>query len=427
MDTSGPWTRASRATGLLPDSTGAHTPRTARPTVFARMSALAAEHGAANLGQGFPDTDPPEIVAEAAIDAIRAGRNQYPPGAGEAVLREAVAEHQQRCYGLDWDPRSEVLVTTGATEALAATVLAVVEPGDEVITLEPFYDQYAALIALAGGVHRTVPLRIAPGADGDLVTTVDVAALRAAFGDRTRMVIVNSPHNPTGLVLDREVLAVIVEQAARHDALIVTDEVYEHLTYGPAHVPIATLPGARERTVSISSAGKTFSVTGWKIGWVTAQADLIAAITGVKQWLTYTSGAPFQPAVAAGLRMPAEVVAGIADDLRSRRDLLVQGLRSVGFTVSVPQAGYFVVADAAPLGEMDAEALCDRLPREAQVAAIPLSAFYRPAASPAEVPGLHPHGSGPVPEAASLLRFAFCKDRATIEQAVERLGSWSVH
>lgn len=427
MDTSGPWTRASRATGLLSDPGGPHPARTARPTVFARISALAAQHDAANLGQGFPDTDPPPLVAEAAIEAIRAGRNQYPPGAGEAVLREAVAEHQQRCYGLGWDPHFEVLVTTGATEALAATVLALVEPGDEVITLEPFYDQYAALIALAGGVHRTVPLAIAPGADGDLVTSVDTVALRAAFGDRTRMIIVNSPHNPTGLVLGREVLTVIAEEAAHHDALIVTDEVYEHLTYGSAHVPIAALPGARERTVSISSAGKTFSVTGWKIGWVTAPAELITAITGVKQWLTYTSGAPFQPAVAAGLRMPASVVADIAADLRSRRDLLVEGLRSVGFTVSVPGSGYFVVADAAPLGETDAEALCERLPREAQVAAIPLSAFYRPAAAPPEAPAAHPHGSrpGPAPEAASLLRFAFCKDRATIEQAIERLGAWA--
>lgn len=425
MDTSGPWTRASRATGLLAHSTGPHPTPSARPTVFARISALAAQHDAANLGQGFPDTDPPQLVAEAAIEAIRAGRNQYPPGAGEAVLREAVAEHQQRCYGLDWDPRTEVLVTTGATEALAATVLALVEPGDEVITLEPFYDQYAALIALAGGVHRTVPLTIAPGADGDLVTTVDPDALRAAFSERTRMVIVNSPHNPTGLVLDREVLTVIVERAARHDVIIVTDEVYEHLTYGPAHVPIATLPGARERTVSISSAGKTFSVTGWKIGWVTAPVELITAITGVKQWLTYTSGAPFQPAVAAGLRMPAAVVTGIAADLRSRRDLLVEGLRSVGFTVSVPESGYFVMADAAPLGETDAEALCARLPQEATVAAIPLTAFYRPATAPAEGSGAHPSGSGHAPEASSLLRFAFCKDHATIEQAVERLEAWS--
>lgn len=405
MDTSGPWTRASGATGLLTDGI-------ARPTVFARISARAAQTGAANLGQGFPDTDPPHKVAEAAIAAIRAGHNQYPPGAGEPVLREAIALHQQRRYGLDWDPAGEVLVTTGATEALAATVLALVEPGDEVVTLEPFYDQYAALIALAGGVHRTVPLRIAPGADGDLATTVDAAELRSAFGPRTRMVIVNSPHNPTGAVLDREVLVAIVEEAVRHDALIVTDEVYEHLTYGPAHVPIATLPGARERTVSISSAGKTFSVTGWKIGWITAPSPLVTAITGTKQWLTYTSGAPFQHAVAVGLCMPDEAIAGIADDLRERRDLLVAGLRSVGFTVGVPEAGYFVVADAAGLGEPDAEALCERLPTEAGVAAIPLTAFYRP-------------GSAESAAAGSLLRLAFCKDRPTIELALERLAGWS--
>lgn len=401
--------RASRAAGLL-----AH--GHARPTVFARMSALAARTGAANLGQGFPDTDPPPVVAQAAIRAIQDGRNQYPPGAGEAVLREAIAEHQQTWYGLDWDPGTEVLVTTGATEALAATVLALVEPGDEVITLEPFYDQYAAVIALAGGVHRTVPLRIEPDGAGGLRTGVDVGALRAAFGPRTRMIIVNSPHNPTGTVLGEDVLTAVVEEAGRHDALIVTDEVYEHLTYDAPHLPIAALPGARERTISISSAGKTFSVTGWKIGWVTAPDPLVTAVTGVKQWLTYTSGAPFQPAVAEGLRMDASALAGISADLRERRDLLAEGLRAVGFTVALPQAGYFVVADAAALGHDDAAQLCDRLPQEAGVAAIPLSAFYR-----AEVGT----GGEADPGPRSLLRFAFCKDRPTIELALERLAVWA--
>lgn len=430
MNSSGPWTRAAAAAGLLVGGQ-------ARPTVFAQMSAKAAAHDALNLGQGYPDDDPPALVAEAAIDAIRRGRNQYPPGAGEAELREAVAEHQASWYGLRWDPATEVLVTTGATEALAATILALVEPGDEVITLEPFYDQYAALIALAGGVHRTVPITSRPAAstgsdassgassgsgtgsdvgtslgadDGDLVLDVDRDALRAAFSERTRLVLVNTPHNPTGLMLWVEALQAIVEEAERHDALIVTDEVYEHLTFGPAHLPPATLPGAQDRTISISSAGKTFAVTGWKIGWITARPELITAITGVKQWLTYASGAPFQPAVAAGLRMDPTVFHDLAADLRARRDLLTDGLRRIGFRVSVPEAGYFTVADAGPLGESDARALAERLPEEAGVVAIPLSAFYR---------------DGEAGDASSHLRLAFCKSRATIEQALERLESWA--
>lgn len=403
METSGPWTRASAAAGLLVDGE-------ARPTVFARTSALAARLGAANLGQGFPDTHPPAVVADAAVEAIRAGQNQYPPGAGTPELREAIAAHQAQWYGLHWDPDSEVLVSTGATEALAATILALVEPGDEVITLEPFYDQYAAMIALAGGVHRTVPITSTVDAGGDLVLDVDEQALRAAFSERTRLVLVNSPHNPTGVMLWVGALQAIVEQAIAHDAIIVTDEVYEHLTYGPAHLPIATLPGAQDRTVSISSAGKTLSVTGWKVGWITARQDLITAITGVKQWLTYASGAPLQGAVAAGLGMSPDAFRAIAADLRERRDLLTDGLRSIGFRVSVPDAGYFVVADAAPLGEDDAAALCERLPEEAGVVAIPLSAFYR---------------TGHVGEARSYLRLAFCKDRPTIEAALERLETWA--
>ncbi|MFC7374853.1 MULTISPECIES: aminotransferase class I/II-fold pyridoxal phosphate-dependent enzyme [unclassified Brachybacterium] len=405
MDTTGPWTRAAAAAGLLAGGE-------ARPTVFARMSAKATELGALNLGQGFPDDDPPAVVADAAVSAIRAGHNQYPPGIGEAALREAIAEHQSQWYGLHWDAGSEVLVTTGATEALAATILALVEPGDEVVTLEPFYDQYAALIALAGGVHRTVPLTSRADASGDLVLEVDEVALRAAFSDRTRVVLVNTPHNPTGVMLWVGALQAIAEEAARHDAIIVTDEVYEHLTFGPAHLPIATLPGAQDRTVSISSAGKTFSVTGWKIGWITARPELVTAITGVKQWLTYASGAPFQPAVAAGLGMPTSAFQDLADSLRARRDLLTQGLRSIGFRVSVPEAGYFTAADAAPLGEADAMALCERLPEEAGVVAIPLSAFYR---------------DGAAGEASSYLRFAFCKSHATIEQSLERLEAWARH
>lgn len=404
MITTGPWTRAVDAAGLLQDGE-------ALPTVFARMSARALEHDALNLGQGFPDDAPPDAVAEAAIAAIRQGRNQYPPGPGDAVLREAIAAHQARWYGLTWDPASEVLVTTGATEALAATVLALVEPGDEVITLEPFYDQYAAIIALAGAVHRTVPLTSSADPDtGDLVLDVSADALREAFSERTRLVLVNTPHNPTGRMLSPEVLAAIVEEAERHDALIATDEVYEHLTFGSPHLPIAALPGAQDRTISISSAGKTFSVTGWKIGWVTARPELVTAITGAKQWLTYSSGAPFQPAVAAGLALPESAFEELAADLRGRRDLLTDGLREIGFRVSLADAGYFTVADAGPLGEPDADALAERLPTEAGVVAIPLSAFYR---------------DGQAGEASASLRLAFCKSRGTIERALEQLDAWA--
>lgn len=416
MTISGPWTRATAAAGLMRNGQ-------ALPTVFARMSALALQHGALNLGQGFPDDAPPAAVAEAAIEAIRQGRNQYPPGAGEAVLREAIAAHQSHWYGLDWDPATEVLVSTGATEALAASILALVEPGDEVITLEPFYDQYAAIIALAGGVHRTVPLvprspggpdtaagTASGGSDGDLELVVDEQALRAAFSERTRVVLVNTPHNPTGLMLSEATLRAVVEEAQRHDALIVTDEVYEHLAFAGEHRPIAALPGARDRTISISSAGKTFSVTGWKIGWITARQELLTALTGVKQWLTYSSGAPFQPAVAAGLALPDTAFAELAADLRARRDLLTDGLREIGFRVSVPEAGYFTVADAGPLGEPDADSLAERLPQEAGVVAIPLTAFYR---------------GGEAGEANGFLRMAFCKDRATLEQALEKLDAWA--
>ena len=403
MNSSGPWTRAAAAAGLLVGGE-------ARPTVFAQMSAKATAHDALNLGQGYPDDAPPAVVAEAAVEAIRGGANQYPPGAGVAALREAVAAHQAAWYGVDWDPATEVLVTTGATEALAATILALVEPGDEVLTLEPFYDQYAAAIALAGGVHRTVPLTSHTSADGDLVLGVDREALRAAFSARTRLVLVNTPHNPTGLMLGADVLEAVVDEATRHDALIVTDEVYEHLTFDAPHRAPAALPGAQDRTISISSAGKTFAVTGWKIGWITARPELVTAITGAKQWLTYASGAPFQPAIAAGLRMDPAVFHDLAADLRARRDLLTGGLREIGFRVSVPEAGYFTVADAAPLGEPDARALAERLPGEAGVVAIPLSAFYR---------------DGDAGDAASHLRFAFCKSRPTIEQALERLESWA--
>lgn len=394
MRQAGPWLRAAEGAMLLgPDGVPA-------PTVFAEMSALAAATGAINLGQGFPDEDGPVEVLDAAVAAIRDGVNQYPPGRGTPDLRLAVSEHQSRWYGIEVDPDRQVLVTAGATEALAATLLAFVEPGDEVVTFEPFYDAYGALIRLAGGTHVTVPLT-AP----DFLPDEDT--LRAAFSDRTRVVLVNTPHNPTGRVLPDEVLATIVELAEQYDALIVTDEVYEHLTFDVPHVPIATLPGAADRTVTISSAGKTFSTTGWKIGWLTAPPALVDAITSVKQFLTFVNGAPFQPAVAAGLRLPDAVFTGIAAELSAKHDLLAAGLRAAGFEVMRPDGGYFVIADAAPLGYEDAREFCLQLPELVGVVGVPVSAFVRP-----------DHAAG----YRSLVRFAFCKRRPVLEDAAARLA-----
>ncbi|MDO5661405.1 MAG: aminotransferase class I/II-fold pyridoxal phosphate-dependent enzyme [Brachybacterium sp.] len=404
----GPWQDAARGANLLRSATA--DPSAVQPSIFARMSALATRLGAMNLGQGFPDDDPPEVVARTAAEAILAGRNQYPPGPGTPELREAVAAHQARWYGMDVDPDAEVLVTTGASEALSASLLAFIRPGDEVLTLEPFFDLYGGVIGLAGGVHRTVPLASSIGEDGDLVLGVDPAAIRAAITERTRVILLNTPHNPTGLVLGEDVLRAVVEGARTHDALIITDEVYEHLLFdGARHRPIATLPGAWERTITIGSAGKTFSVTGWKIGWVTAPKELVTAVTAVKQWLTYVSGAPFQPAIAAGLALPEDAFSAIAADLQRRRDGLLEVLRRTGFRVSVPRAGYFVVADAAPLGETDGEDLCERLAHEAGVVAIPCSAFYR----------------GDPGEARSHVRFAFCKADAVMDEAAQRLERWA--
>jgi N-succinyldiaminopimelate aminotransferase len=394
----GPWTRAAAGAGLL----GAD----GRPgtTIFAEMSALALATGAINLGQGFPDRDGPAEVLDAAREAIAAGINQYPPGRGAAVLREAIARHQRRWYGLEVDPDTEVLVTAGATEALAATLLALVDEGDEVVTFEPYYDAYGALVGLARGRHRTVPL-----AWPDFRPDLD--RLRATVSDATRVILVNSPHNPTGAVFDREVLETVVELAVRHDAVIVTDEVYEHLLFdGAAHLPIATLEGARDRTVTISSGGKTFSTTGWKIGWLSARPDLVSAILAVKQFLTYVNGAPFQPAIAAGLDLPDAVFAAIASDLQKSRDLLLGGLTAAGFAVSTPAAGYFVVADAAPLGFADGAELCRRLPELAGVVAVPVSAFCGPETAAAT---------------RSLVRFAFCKSEPVLVEAAARLAALS--
>jgi N-succinyldiaminopimelate aminotransferase len=367
-------------------------------TIFAEMSALALRTGAINLGQGFPDTDgPPSLLADAAAN-ITGGINQYPPGLGVASLRTAVAEHQRRFHGLDVSAE-DVLVTTGATEAIASAVLALCEPGDEVVTFEPFYDSYAATIALAGAVLRPVPLR-------QPTFAFDPDELRAAFSSRTRLVLVNTPHNPTGAVFTAEQLTFIGELAAEHNAVIVTDEVYEHMLYdGRQHVPMASLPGMAGRTLTISSAGKTFSVTGWKVGWMHGPAELVAAAKAAKQFLTYVSGAPFQPAIATALGLPDAFYTDIAVNLQRKRDLLSDGLRAAGFTVFPSSGTYFVVTDAAPLGVTDGAEFCLRLPELVGVAAVPVSVFCVD-------PDL----------GRTLVRFAFCKRDEVLTEAVGRLA-----
>ena len=361
------------------------------------MSALALETGSVNLGQGFPDTDGPIEVADAAVTAIRAGVNQYPPGPGQPDLRLAIAEHQQRFYGLGLDPATEVVVTTGATEAVAAALLGLVDPGDEVVALEPFYDSYTACIQMAGGVRVPVTLR-APD------FRLDLDRLRAAVTDRTRLILLNSPHNPTGTVLTDAELAAVSDLAVERDLVVVTDEVYEHMTYDVVHRPLATFPGMRERTLTISSAGKTFSFTGWKVGWATGPAHLVRAVLTAKQFLTFVSGAPFQPAVAVGLRLPDAYFDELRSTLRGKRDRLCAGLREVGFDVFVPQGTYFVTADVRPLGWGDGLEFCRALPGRAGVVAIPHQVFY-----------------DDVEAGRPLVRFAFCKRDDVLDEALTRL------
>jgi N-succinyldiaminopimelate aminotransferase len=364
-------------------------------TIFAEMSALAEATGAINLGQGFPDTDGPSVVLEAAVDAIRAGRNQYPPGAGIPELRQAVADHQRRFWGLTYDPDTEILVTAGATEALMASILAFCDPGDEVVVFEPTYDTYTAAIALAGARQRVVTLQ-EPG------WSFDADALRGAFSNRTKVLILNSPHNPTGKVFTREELSLLAELCVEHDVVAVTDEVYEHLVYDGEHVPLASLPGMRDRTVTISSAGKTFSLTGWKVGWACASPELLGAVRSVKQHLTYVNGAPFQPAVALGLALDDAYYDGLRASLRAKRDLLCDGLAGAGLDVLRPAGTYFATV-ALPEGT-DGLAWCRALPERAGVVAIPTGVFY-------EDPARGSH----------LVRFTFCKRDEVLGEAAARL------
>lgn len=366
-------------------------------TIFAEMSALALRTGSINLGQGFPDTDGPDTVIEAAVGALRSGHNQYTAGLGIPPLREAIAAHQARWYDLHVDPDREVVVTTGATEAIAGALLGLVDPGDEVIVLEPYYDSYVAMIQMAGGVRRPVTLR-----EPDFRLPVD--ELRAAVSPRTTAILINSPHNPTGTVLRRDELETVAAIAVEHDLVVISDEVYEHLTFGVPHIPIASLPEMRGRTLTISSGGKSFSVTGWKVGWATGPAELVAAVMGAKQFLSYMSGAPLQPAIAQALGLDETYFAALRAGMQAQRDQLCEGLDALGFKVFVPEGTYFATTDIRPLGFDDGLDFCRRLPELAGVVAIPHQVFY-----------------DNVEAGRPLVRWAFCKRPEIISEALERL------
>lgn len=371
-----------------------------RSTIFTEMTALAVRTGAVNLGQGFPDTDGPAGMLEVARSAIASGHNQYPPGAGIPELRNAVAEQRAACYGLLHDPDTEVLITVGATEAISAALLALVGHGDEVLLIEPYYDSYPAAVALAGATRRCVPLV----SDGDRFA-LDLDAVRRAITPATKALLLNSPHNPTGTVLRRAELAALAVLAVEHDLLVITDEVYEHLAFdGAPHLPIATFPGMAQRTLSVSSAGKTFSVTGWKIGWVCGSAHLVAAVQAVKQFLTFVAGAPLQPAVAHALRTEHSWVAEHRAALQDKQRRLAAGLRAAGFGVLRSEGTYFVCADVRPLGYCDGVEFCRDLPARTGVVAIPVQVFVDDPA-----PWRH------------LVRFAFCKRDEILDEAIARL------
>jgi N-succinyldiaminopimelate aminotransferase len=368
-------------------------------SIFAEMSARAVATGAVNLGQGFPDVDGPREIAAAAAEAIMTGKgNQYPPGPGIPELRKAVADHQRRFYGLGYDPDTEVLVTAGATEAIAAAMLALLEPGDEVIAFEPYYDSYVANIAMAGATRVPLTLK-APDFRPDLQKLEDLITTK------TRLILLNSPHNPTGMVLTRAEAQAIADLAIEHDLLVVTDEVYEHLVYDREHVPLATLDGMRERTVCVSSAGKTFSFTGWKVGWVTSTQELVNAVRTTKQFLTYVSSGPFQYAAAQALALPDAYYGALAGDLTAKRDLFASGLKEIGFEVYQPDGTYFITTDVAVLGERDGVEFCLNLPEKAGVVAIPSVVFYDDKEA-----------------GRTQVRFAFCKREEVLREALTRLA-----
>ena len=366
-------------------------------TIFAEMSALAVKTGAINLGQGFPDTDGPREIAELAIAAIRDGHNQYPPGLGIKKLRDAISHHQMRFYGLEFDSETEVLVTAGATEAIAASLLAICEQGDEIITFEPYYDSYAASIALAGGVRRVITLNTP-----DYSFSID--DLEKLITAKTKAILLNSPHNPTGKVFTHNELSQIANLCIEHDLVAICDEVYEHLAFEGQHIPLIQYPGMRDRTIQISSAGKTFSFTGWKIGWVCAQPALLDTVRTAKQFLTYVNGAPFQHAIAEALNLPDHYFDNFLEDMRVKRDCLSQGLEKAGLTTFTPQGTYFVTADIENLGYEDGKQFCLDLPVQCGVVAVPNVVFY----------DNKDLGS-------TLIRFAFCKRLDVLEEAVERL------
>lgn len=371
-------------------------------TIFTEMSALAMAHDAVNLGQGAPDFSGPVEVTEAAVSAIRDGKNQYAPGNGLLPLRRAIADHQQARYGLSYDPATEITVTAGATEAINASIQALCEPGDEVIAFAPYYDSYPASAAMAGA--RLVPVPLTPGD-----WRVDPERLEAAVTDRTRLLVVNTPHNPTGRVFDRGELEAIAEVALRHDLVVLTDEVYEHLTFdGTTHVPLATLDGMRSRTVQISSGGKTFSVTGWKIGWACAPPELSRAVQSAKMWMSFSNGTPLQLGIVEGLRLGDDWFDGYRKDYAERRAVLCDALEDAGFEVQRPEGTYFALLDGRQLGAgEDGLALCRRLPVEAGVTAIPTTVFF-----------------GDVAHEPWWLRLAFCKEHDAMREGVARLAAF---
>jgi len=380
----------------------AHRLRPFTSTIFAEMTALAIQTNSVNLGQGFPDTDGPPAMLEAAQKAIANGVNQYPPGPGVLELRRAIADQRRRLYGLSHDPDTDVLVTVGATEAIAASLLALVEPGDEVLLVEPYYDSYAASVAMAGAARRSVPLR-ARADTGRF--ELDVDGLRAAVTPRTTTLLLNTPHNPTGTVFTDAELAAVAALAVEHDLLVITDEVYEHLLFdGLAHRPLAGFPGMAGRTLSISSAGKSFSATGWKIGWVCGPAALVAAVRAAKQFITFVGGAPFQPAVAHALNHELDWVARLRDSLQAKRDRLTEGLVDAGFEVYRSESTYFVCAGVRGLGFEDGIEFCRALPARAGVVCVPVQVF-------ADDPTPWRH----------LVRFAFCKRDEVLDEAIARL------